>query len=71
MLSPELGRAGLETLFPKLAEYIDATPPAARERFLVKAFLLLADAHGQLDVALRCLDDAQASAAQAGRGRPQ
>ncbi len=67
---PELGRAGLEALFPKLAEHIDATPPAARERFLAKAFLLLADAHGGLDTALRCLDDARASAAPGGRGTP-
>lgn len=71
MRAPELGRDGLEALFPKLAEHIDATPPAARERFLVKAFLLLADTHGDLDAALRCLDDARASAAQAGRGTPQ
>lgn len=71
MLSSELGRAGLEALFPKLAEHIDATPPPARERFLVKAFLLLADAHGQLDAALRCLDDARASTAHEGRGTPQ
>lgn len=71
MLLPELGRGGLEALFPKLAEHIDATPPAARERFLVKAFLLLADAHGRLDTALKCLDDAKASAAHAGRGTPQ
>jgi hypothetical protein len=56
-----LGRAGLEALFPRLAEHIDRTPPAARERFLAKAFLLLADAHGGLDVALRCLDDAAAA----------
>jgi hypothetical protein len=71
MPSSELGRDGLEALFPKLAEHIDATPPAARERFLVKAFLLLADTHGDLATALRCLDDARASAAQAGRGTPQ
>ena len=56
-----LGRAGLETLFPRLADHIDRTPPAARERFLTKAFLLLADAHGGLDVVLRCLDEAAAT----------
>ncbi len=54
---PESG-AGLETLFPRLAECIDRTPRDARERFLTKAFLLLADAHGGLDVALRCLEAA-------------
>ncbi len=70
MPSPDLGRAGLEALFPKLADHIDATPPAARERFLVKAFLLLADAQGDLGLALRCLDDARASTVHAGRGTP-
>ena len=76
-LSPEmgLGREGLEALFPKLAEQIDAVPPAARERFLVKAFLLLAEAHGQTDVALRCLDEAahvpDDGGPGAGRGTPQ
>lgn len=63
-----LGRDGLEALFPKLAEHIDRTPPAARERFLVKAFLLLADAGGDLEIAVRCLDDASAAIASAGRG---
>lgn len=63
-----LGREGLEALFPRLAEHIDRVPPAARERFLVKAFLLLADAAGNLDVAVRCLDDASASIVSAGRG---
>lgn len=65
-LQPEdnagLGREGLETLFPRLADHIDRTPREARERFLAKAFLLLADAHGGLDVVLLCLD--QAAAAQ-------
>ena len=56
--SAGLGRAGLETLFPRLAEHIDRTPREARERFLTKAFLLLAEAHGGLEVALRCLDEA-------------
>ena len=64
-LSPEndagLGRAGLETLFPRLADHIDGMPREARERFLTKAFLLLADAHGGLDVVLRCLDEAAAT----------
>lgn len=55
---PGLGREGLEALFPRLAEHIDATPPPARERFLVKAFLLLADGGGDLDRALRCLEQA-------------
>lgn len=70
-LSPDagLGREGLETLFPKLAEHIDATPPDARERFLVKAFLLLADAYGNADAALRCLDEAAHNPA-VGRGTP-
>lgn len=69
MPSPELGRAGLEALFPKLAEHIDATPPAGRERFLAKAFLLLADAQGDLDTVLRCLAEAHASTVT--RGTPQ
>src|SRR4051812_25234735 len=60
-LETGLGRNGLEALFPKLAEHIDHTPPGTRERFLVKAVLLLAEAHGNLDVALRCLDDAATS----------
>ena len=63
-----LGRDGLEALFPALAHYVDCTPPAARERFLAKAFLLLADAGGSLDVALRCLKDAQSSTVAEGRG---
>jgi hypothetical protein len=56
--TPGLGRDGLEILFPRLADHIDRTPREARERFLTKAFLLLADAHGGVEVALRCLEDA-------------
>jgi hypothetical protein len=62
-----LGCDGLETLFPRLADHIDRTPREARERFLTKAFLLLADAHGGIDVALRCLAEAAVSPAD-GRG---
>lgn len=56
-----LGRDGLERLFPRLAEVIDATPAKARERLLAKAFLLLADIHGDVDAALRSLDEAVTS----------
>lgn len=62
-----LGREGLETLFPRLAQLIDATPLALRERFLVKAFLLLAEESGDLDGTLRCLEQA-ANQPTAGRG---
>jgi hypothetical protein len=55
--NPGLGRDGLEILFPRLAAHIDRTPREAREQFLTKAFLLLADAHGGVDVALRCLEE--------------
>ncbi len=63
-----LGRDGLEALFPALADYVDRTPPTARERFLTKAFLLLADAGGNLDLAMRCLKEAQSSTVSEGRG---
>lgn len=53
-----LGRDGLERLIQRLAERIDATAPDRRERFLTKAFMLLADRHGHLDSALASLDDA-------------
>ena len=65
--NPGLGREGLEILFPRLAEHIDRTPRDARERFLTKAFLLLTDAHGGVDVALRCLEEAAISPTD-GRG---
>ncbi len=62
-----LGRDGLETLFPRLAQQIDAVPREARERFLVKAFLLLADKHGDVATAISCLEEA-ALQPTAGRG---
>lgn len=65
----ELGRADLETLVQRIADRIDATPPAARERLLVKAFLLLADRHGDVDAAIRSVDDAAECGDVRGRGR--
>jgi len=66
-----LGREGLEALFPRLAGHLDLQSPAARERFLVKAFLLLADAGGDADAALWSLDAAAAAGDVPGRGDPQ
>jgi hypothetical protein len=62
-----LGRDGLERLFPHLAQRLDATPGEGRERLLVKAFLLLADAHGDIDDALWSLDEAAACGVENGR----
>src|ERR1700761_6064370 len=53
-----LDRASLETLVQRLAERLDDTAPEARERLLVKAFMLLAERHGDLDLAIGSLDDA-------------
>ena len=66
-----LGREGLEALFPRLAGHLDLQTPAARERYLVKAFLLLADAGGDADAALWSLDAAAVSGDVPGRGDPQ
>ena len=51
-----------------LAEHLDATAPGGRERFLAKAFLLLADTHGDVDAAIRALWGAAETAVVAGRG---
>ena len=63
-----LGPDGLEVLFPALAEHLDATAPGQRERFLAKAFLLLAEIHGDADAAIRALRESAATAVVAGRG---
>jgi hypothetical protein len=68
---PGLGRDGMEALFPSVAGHIDAMPPAARERFLMKAFLLMADTHGDLEAALRALETAARSGSVEGRGSSQ
>ncbi len=53
-----LERAALETLVQRLAERIDRTAPGEREKLLVKAFMLLAERQGDLDLAVNSLDDA-------------
>ena len=56
-----LNREEMETLFRAIAEHIDKQNPADRERFLTKAFFLLADASGKLPAALKALEDAAAA----------
>lgn len=56
-----LNREEMETLFRAIAEHIEAEPAADRERFLTKAFFLLADGAGDLAMALKALDDAAAA----------
>lgn len=63
-----LDRDGLETLFPTLADRLDAIATDMREVFLLKAFLLLADAHGDVRTAIACLEEAAASGHVPGRG---
>ena len=53
-----LNREEMETLFRAVAEHIDKQPAADRERFLTKALFLLAEAGGDLAMALKALDDA-------------
>ncbi|MGP9820213.1 hypothetical protein ACTZWW_09365 [Salinarimonas sp. NSM] len=53
------GRGGTaERLLPHLNARLDGTHEEGREPLLLKAFLLLADAHGDLGTALRCLEEA-------------
>ena len=56
-----LSREEMESLFRAIAEHIDAQPAADRERFLTKAFFLLADATGALPPARKALEDAAAA----------
>lgn len=52
---------GIEAIFPHLSERLEAVGEEMREVFLVKAFLLLADAHGDVRTALSCLEEAATS----------
>lgn len=58
----------METVFPHLADRLDGVGQDMRETFLVKAFLLLADAHGDVRTALECLEEAATSGHAPGRG---
>jgi len=53
-----LGAEELETLFRSVADHIDAQQPEARTRFMCKAFFLLAEASGNLPLALEALKGA-------------
>jgi hypothetical protein len=64
-----MSRADLETLVQRIADRVDATPPAERERLLVKALMLLADRHGDVDAAIRSLEEAAQCGGVPGRGR--
>lgn len=64
-----LGRADLEMLVQRIADRIDSTPPGDRERLLVKAFMLLADRHGDVDAASQSLEEAALCGNVPGRGR--
>jgi hypothetical protein len=66
--SGTLDRNGLEALFPMLADRLDTIAGDMREVFLIKAFLLLADAHGDARTALACLEEAATSGHVPGRG---
>ncbi len=57
----ESGREGSGGLFPRLAEHLENLDEDMREIFLMKAFLLLADAHGDASTALACLEEAATS----------
>ena len=50
-----------QTVFPHLADRLDAVGEDMREVFLVKAFLLLAVAHGDVRTVLDCLEEAATS----------
>lgn len=67
----KLGRADLEMLVQRIADRIDATPPGDRERLLVKAFMLLADRHGDVGAAVQSLEEAALCGGVPGRGRTQ
>ncbi len=64
-----LSREEVEILFRTIAEHIDAQPAADRERFLTKAFFLLADAAGELPKARKALEGAAAARDIAGTSR--
>jgi|GEM_PF-2491188 len=57
-----------QSVFPHLADRLDAVGEEMREVFLVKAFLLLADAHGDTRTVLDCLDEAATSGHARGPG---
>ena len=59
----------LETVYAALAEGIDAHGPEHSEMFLAKAALLLAEALGNEDRALRAIADAQRN--MTGMRRPE
>lgn len=51
----------VQTVFEALTERLERMETEARELFLMKAYLLLAEAHGELETVLAVLDDADAS----------
>ena len=59
----------LEAVYAALAEGIDAAGPEHREMFLAQAALLLAEALGDEDRALRAIADAQRN--MTGMRRPE
>ena len=66
------GRNGdLEAVYAALAEGIDAHGPEHSEMFLAKAALLLAEARGDEDRALRAIADAQRMALDFTGGSPE
>ncbi|GGK49649.1 hypothetical protein [Salinarimonas ramus] len=56
--SGERGRGTAQALMPHLSDRLDTIPEDHRESMLVKAYLLLAEAHGDLATAVACLEDA-------------
>lgn len=56
----ESDRAGnaAERLLPHLIDRLDGIHADARESLLTKAFLLLADAHGDVTTAIACIEEA-------------
>jgi hypothetical protein len=66
-IQSETDTDGREAVFPHLADRLDAVGDEMREVFLVKAFLLLADAHGDARTALECLEEAATSGHASGR----
>jgi hypothetical protein len=57
----------LEALFESVALHIDAQPPEVRTRFMCKAFFLLAQASGDVSLALGALQAAAETSHVQGR----
>lgn len=62
------GGDSADVVFPHLTDRLDAVGEEMREVFLVKAFLLLADAHGDVRTVLDCLEEAATSGHAPRRG---